>query len=663
MIRFLQTPGPIKKVILSSILLIFCGAMVITLIPGGLGGGSSFGSPGRGVVAKVDGEQVTAVEVQREARSMLRDQLPRGSEMSAQLLPFFASRAAQRLISLKALLAEAQRLGLHATEDDVRDELQHGQYAAVFFPGGNFIGQDAYEERLREADLTVPMFEQNIKDQVLYQKLRGLVTGGATVTDAEVRQEFDKRNTKVKFDYAVLKKDDLLKEIHPTDPELKAFYDSHLANYNNANPEKRKLNYVLVDVAKIAAQTTVTPEEIRAYYDQHRDEYRVPDQVNARHILIKTPLPGPDGKIDPKGVQEARSKAEDVLKQLQAGAKFDDLAKKYSQDSESAKNGGSLGWIQHGRFPSADVDKAAFSLPKGGTSGVIDAGYGFDIVHIDDIQTAHAKTLDEVKSEIEPIVKQQKAAGAAEAMANTVLGQARSEGLEKAAAAKGLQVINTDFVDRSAALPGVGTSAQFADAVFQAKEKSPPDQVQVQQGYAIFEVVAVQPPSTPTLDQIHARVETDFKNDRVRTLLTQKTQELSDRAKAEHDLKKAAKELGATNKTSDFVLPDGQVPDLGSMSGNASVAFTMKPGDISGPIQTGVNGVVIELLEKQSPADQEFAAKKDEVRESLLQQKQNEMFGLFTANLQEQMKKSGKIKINQEELKQLTRGLGGDEGE
>jgi peptidyl-prolyl cis-trans isomerase D len=137
--------------------------------------------------------------------------------------------------------------------------------------------------------------------------------------------------------------------------------------------------------------------------------------------------------------------------------------------------------------------------------------------------------------------------------------------------------------------------------------------------------------------------------------LSQKTQELSDRAKTEHDLKKAAKELAATVKTSEFVLPDGQVPDIGSMAGQASVVFGMKPGDISGPINSGANGTVISLLEVQAPSDADFAAKRDQIRDTLLQAKEQELFGLFVTSLREQMEKSGKIKINQEELKSLTR--------
>jgi peptidyl-prolyl cis-trans isomerase D len=663
MIRFLQTPGPLKKIILGGLLLIICAAMVITLVPGGVGSSFGFGGPGKGVVAKVAGEEVTTLEVQRQARMMLRQQFPRGNAMAAQLLPFFASRAAEELITEKAVLAEAGRLGLHVSDEELQDELQHGRYAAVFFPGGKFIGVDAYEARIQQADMTVPQFEEGLKQQILFDKLRNLVAGSAFVTDAEVHQEFVKRNTKVKFDYAVLRKDDVAKEIHPSDAELKAYYDSHLANYNNSIPEKRKIQYVLVDTAKLQAQTQVSRQDLQAYYDQHGDEYRVPEQVSVRQILVKTPLPGPDGKTDQKGIDAARSKAEDALKQFKAGAKFEDLAKKYSEDP-SGKEGGSIGWIRRGGFPVPEVDNAAFSLPKGGTSDVINAGYAFVILHIDDRQPAHMKSLDEVKDQIEPAIRQEKASRAAEAAATSLLGQARTNGLEKAAAAKSMSVVNTDFVSRGDVLPGIGPSPAFMDAVFNAREKAPPDEAQLPQGFAVFQVVAVQPPATPTFEQIRSRVETEFKNERTTALLTQKTQELSDRAKAEHDLKKAAKELGAAVKTSDFVLPDGQVPDMGSMAGAASEAFTMKPGEISGPIDNGNTGAVLMLREKQDPTDQDFAAKKDQIRDSLLQSKQGELFNLFVANLRDQMQKSGKIKINQDELKGLTRGQGGgEEGE
>ena len=290
------------------------------------------------------------------------------------------------------------------------------------------------------------------------------------------------------------------------------------------------------------------------------------------------------------------------------------------------------------------------------------SSFGFHIIRVEDKQDAHVKTLAEVKSEIEGKVKEEKAAHATEVAANALLSQARSVGLDKAAAAKSVHVIHTEFFSRQDTLPGLEATPELMQAIFNEREKAPADVVQVPQGYVVFELVATKPPATPSFEEIRTRVEGEFKNERAGLLLQQKTQELSDRAKAGHDLKKAAKELGAAVKTSDLVLPDGQVPDVGSLSGAASSIFSLKPGEISGPINTGANGVVAQLLEKQAPTDQDFTAKKSEIRQTLLDGKQNELFSLFVSNLRKEMEKSNKLKINQDEIKNLTRRGAAEEG-
>jgi peptidyl-prolyl cis-trans isomerase D len=659
MIRQLQNAGPTVKIILGALLVLICASMAITLIPGGIGSSLGIGAPPAGVLATIGDQTVTVPEVQREARAMIRQQFPKGGPQASMLLPYFASQAAEQLINEKALVAEAHRMGLRVNDDELRDELQHGQYAGTFFPEGKFIGQEAYEDMIQRADLTVPQFEAEQKDFILVRKLRALVSSSAFVGESEVRDEFTHRNTKVKFEYAVITQADILKELHPTDEELKTYYDRNKATYNNTIPEKRQIKYVVVDSSKIGATASVTDQDLQAYYDQHRDEFRVAEQVKVSHILIKTPLPAAGAKEDEKAAGEARAKSEDVLKQLKAGGDFAKLAEKYSDDPGSAKTGGELGWIGRGRTV-PEFEKAAFSLGKGQTSDLVKSSYGFHIIRVEDKQDAHLKSLAEVKSEIEAKVKQQKAAQATEKAANALLSKARTDGFDQAAAGKDETAVTTEFFTRTDNLPGLGVSPQFMDAVFNEADKAPPDVVQIPQGYVVFQLLAIKPPATPTFEEIRAKVEAQFKNERASFLLQQKTQELSDRAKAEHDLMKAAKGLGVTVKTSELVAPDGQVPDIGSMSG-ASVVFSLKPGEISGPITAGGNGVVAQLLDKQGPTDTEFAAKKEQIRQSLLENKQNDLFGLFVTNLRKDMENSHRLKVNQDEMKNLTR-QGAQEG-
>lgn len=651
MIRFLQTPGPIKKVVLGGILVICIIGMTVYLIPTGSGSfmGDLTGTPAQGVIAKVGDQEVSVADVQQTARQMGRQQFPKGFPSS--FMPFLMQRAASDLITQKALLSEAQAMGFNVTEEELRDELQHGQFAQVLFPDGNFIGQDRYEDFIQsQFNLSVPQFEQLLKSDLLIRKLRAAVEGGVTVSDADIQKEYQRENTKVKFDYAALTLDDVMKQIHPTDAELKAFYDSHKQQYVNSIPEKRKAQYVVIDTNKLKQQVQVTPQELQQYYRQNQDQYRVPEQVNLSMILVKAPPAS-----DQKALDAAKTKADDVLKQLKAGGNFADLAKKNSEDPDSASKGGSLGWIQRGRIPIPEIEQAAFSLPKGQISGIIRTPVGFQILRVEDHQTAHLKSLDEVKAEIEPILTSQKASQKADALANTVANQARTNGLAKAAQSNGLELVNAGPFSRTDSLPGIGTAPEVLTGLFGAKEKAPPESVQTPQGAVIYQVTQVIPPATPIFEEARARVESDYKSQTASTLLAKKVQELADKAKSEHDLKKAAKEVGAILKTSELVGPDSQVPDIGPMSGPAAVAFDMQPGQISDALNTGRAGVVLQLAQKQEPPAAELAASRDRIRETLLQQRRNEFLEIFVANLRDRMEKEGKIRINKQELERITK--------
>jgi len=654
MLRFLQKPGPIKKIVLGGILVVICVMMVITLVPGGmfgdyLGGGLTTS----GVLAKVGDQEIGIQEVSQQARLIGRQQFK--GNVPPSLMPFLMQRAAQGLITQKALVYEADKMGLGVTDDELRTYLHQGQMGQMLFPGGNFIGQQQYEDFIQnQFQLGVRQFEQEVKAEIAQRKLLAAITAPVSVSDHDVDEAVKKQGTKVKFEYAVLTLDDLKKQIKPTDTELKAFYEQNKAQYENSIPEKVKVEYIVIDTVKLAANVPITQADLQQYYNQHQDEYRIPETVTVRHILIKTPTPDADGKVDQKGVDAAKAKAEDVDKQLKAGASFADLAKKYSEDPGSAQNGGLLPPLRKGQTV-PEFEQAAFNTPAGQTTGIIRTSYGFHIIHVESKQQAHLKSLDEVKADIEPILKSQKVGNQAQALATAVQTLARSAGMSKAASEKGLPFTVTGFMARTDLLPGISNAPDALNAIFTAKKNDPPATVSTPQGYVIYQVTEIQPPQTPTFEQIKAQVEQQFKDQRAQALLAQKTQELADRAHAEHDIDKAAKEVGATVKTSELVDQTAQVPELGAMSGPGAVAFSMKPGEISGAIRGGAaNGVVLKLLEIQAPTPEEAKQNWDKAKEALLAERRQEIEGLYAENLRTRLEKDGKIKINKKEMDRLT---------
>ena len=210
---------------------------------------------------------------------------------------------------------------------------------------------------------------------------------------------------------------------------------------------------------------------------------------------------------------------------------------------------------------------------------------------------------------------------------------------------------------RNDALPGIGPQPQLMAAIFTTTEKAGPQAAGTPQSTVIFEVTKVVPARMPAFEEVKDRVATEFKNQRANDMLRRKAVEMSDRAHAEHDLSKAAKEAGATFKTSDLVGRSQPVPEIGSMAGPASVAFTMKPGEISGPVNIGGGQAVLQIVERQEPstADPAFAQERDQLRERLAGEKRQEVLNLFLSDLSTRLEKEGKIKINKAEMDSLTK--------
>ena len=129
-------------------------------------------------------------------------------------------------------------------------------------------------------------------------------------------------------------------------------------------------------------------------------------------------------------------------------------------------------------------------------------------------------------------------------------------------------------------------------------------------------------------------------------LLATKMNELADRARTENDLSKAAKELGATMKSSDLVGRDAQVPDIGALATVAPQLFNLNPGQLSTPINTGHTGVVAKITDKQLPSTEDVAKNFDATRDAVLDQRRDDMFEVFVSNLQNIYEKDGRIRLN-----------------
>ena len=646
MIRFLQQDNRVVKALFVVIIAAASVSMVVYLIPGLTGQGAV--SAGTYAVVYPNwyskffssGEAISQEKVSMQARQQLQQRNPQYAS-NPMIVSLFEQQVGQQMVQQQILLAEATKLGISANGDDVKQFLHQGQAGQVLFPNGKFIGQEQYAAMIASRfDMSVDDFEESVRHDITIQRLRAYVTAGLTVSPKEARDQYLKNGTKIKFDYAVISSDDLRKSINPSDADLEAFFKKNASRYANAVPEERTISYFAFtpnDVPGGVQQPT--QQEIEAYYNAHKAEYSVPEQAKSRHILIQV-AQGADAKTD----AAAKAKAEGILKQIQSGGNFADLAKKNSDDPGSKDSGGELGFAQRGHMV-PEFDNAIFTQKIGDTK-IVKTQYGYHIVQVEERNAAHAQSLSEVLPTIQATLIRQKSTASQDTYAKALTSEAIKNGLDKTAAAHHLQLVTTPPVNGSGVIPALPDGAQLISRAFAAKASDPPQSAPTGEGFAVFQVKSVIPAHAPAFADWKSHVADDYRNEQVPALMSQKTAELAAKAKAENDLAKAAKEVGASMKTSDLVDQTGQVPELGAVGQVAPQLFQMTPGTITGPINAGRTGVVAKLVDKQQPSDADIAKNLDQTRDQILEQKRQEAFEIFANSIITDYKKNNRVRIN-----------------
>ena len=643
MIRFLQTDNRMTKALLVVIIGAASVSMVVYLIPGLTGGGTASANTYAVIYphwySKLlsSGVEVTQEQVEKAARQQMSQQRYPDNPM---ILGLFEKRVGQQMVQKQVLLGEAEKLGIHATNDDVIAFLHKGQFGQYIFPNGQFIGTERYTALINnQFNLSVAEFEDDVMTNIVLHRLQTLIAAGVTVNDQEVRENYRTGHIKIKFDYAVISIDDLRRQINPPDSQLADFFKKNAARYATAVPEQRQITYFAFAPNQVPGGIQQpSQQEIQQYFNKHKADYSVQEQARSRHILIKVAA-GADAQTD----AAAKAKAEGIVKQIQGGANFAELAKKFSDDA-SKDEGGELGFYRRGATV-PEFEKALFSQKIGDTQ-IVKSQYGYHILQVEERQAAHSESLNEVQSTIVATLMRQHVADAEVNYAQLLASEALKNGLEKTAAAHHLELVTTPLVGSQGVIAALPNGSQVIGKAFQSKQGDPPQAAPTGEGYAVFQVTGIAAAHAPSFDDWKSHILDDYREQVLPPLLSLKTKQLADKAKQYNDLAKAAKEENATLKTSDLVGPSDQVPDLGQVAQAAPQLLDLSVGQISGPIDGQRTGVVAKLVDKQEPTAEEMAKDFDQMREQIKDQRQSEAFSVFLSGAVQDYNKHGRIRVN-----------------
>ena len=615
-------------------------AFIIFYIPDFLRGSGADAASGE-TIARVEGQDITANEFRRTYQAQLQAyRSAYGGQMSEQLLKQLGveQQILQQMVDERAQLADARRLGVSVSDAEVRERILS---IPAFQENGAFIGDQRYQQllRMQRPPMTAAEFEDNVRRQLTVQKLRSSVTDWMSVTDKDLEQEYRRRNDKVKLAVVSLTADSFRTQVTVSDGDIAGYFADHKDEFKI--PEKRKIRYLLIDIDALRAKVVVPPSEIERTYNNNLEQYSTPEQVRASHILLKT-----EGKDD----AAVKAKAEDILKQARAGADFAELAKKYSEDEASQKNGGDLDYFGRGRMV-AEFDQAAFALEPGKISDLVKTQYGYHIIKVVDKKAATTRPLADVRQQIQDQLAYERAQAQASDLAQALEKEiTKPSDLDRVAKEKGLTVQESGFFARDEPILGLGQSPEAASRAFEMKQGDVAGPLRASRGFIFETMVAKQDPYVPKLDEVKERVREEVIKRKARDLSQQRAADIALKLKNAPDFEKAAKASGLEAKTTELIARDSPIPDLGVAKAVEDAAFKLPVGGVSGPIATDNGTAIVKVLDKQEVTSADWANAKDRFREEVLTDWRNRFFGAYMVKAKQKMK----IEVNRESLQRAT---------
>jgi len=600
------------------------------------------------VVAKVSGEKITIGELARQKDQYA--QYSRGQSFPAKLM-------LNGLISSRITRVEAARLGLTASDAEVAAAIRQ----QLKTEDGKPIDLKRYEENMASQYGSVSAFEESVRDDLSAKKLEAYLTSGVTVSEEEVLNDFQRKNTKFDVSYISVSAPDLAKTITPSDEELRQYYEANKQSYYISVPQK-KIRYVFVNTEKIGEKLSISDEDLRAEYDKVPVEKKKAG-VAGQEIVFRIAKPEFDGQVLDKATkvyQDLTKDGKNVSEEVFATA-----AKGYSENPASAPLGGKLrGPVKENPSNPNDPYQRLLKMQPGEiTEPISYQGRYFILRRGEDIP----KSYEDAKKELDVSLRNRRAYSVAAEMAQKVAESLKqTKDPQKTAADFAAQanmsatdmVRETPFVKPGDDVPNIGNSPDFEAGIAGLENQSDVgDKIPVQKGFAVPMLVEKREPRTPEFDEVKGQIVEVVKLDKARQQVAEIAKQIAGGVNSVGDLSGAAQGKGLTaqeQKAYTLGSPLGQGPSASSNEQLDDAIFALHDGGVSKtPILVGDNWYVVGVTKREDPKPEEFAKQRDELMQQMLNQKRQAIFSDFLTATRQKMEADGNITIYQDSIAKI----------
>ena len=377
--------GPLAYVVL--------GPIVVVFVAWGAYGIVNLSVGGSNYAAEADGAKISLEEARNvwlRTQGMWQQRLG-GAELPAPLRDKLQDQTLENLIQSKLIEQRTQGLGYRASPEQLHEAIQS---EPAFQVGGHY-DPEAARAALAQAGMPVETFENQMRAEVRRVQLEGGIRSSNFLTPAELARLTALEDQQREVRYLVLPADRFSAGVKVDEAAVQAYYKEHQQQYMTS--ESDHIEYAELRLDAVAALETVSEGDLKAAYEKAKSRLLVPEKRRARHILIT-------GKDDAAALAQATK----VLEEVKAGKDFGELARQYSQDPGSAKNGGDLGWAERSSFVAPFAD-TLFAMSVGEIKGPVKTQFGYHIIRLDEIQAGKGKSFEEARPDLESQLRRDRA--------------------------------------------------------------------------------------------------------------------------------------------------------------------------------------------------------------------------------------------------------------
>ncbi len=578
------------------------------------------GGAGDNVAAHVGDQKVTFDEFERHYKRLegLYRQLY-GEQFTAEAarqmgLPV---QALNQAVSQKILLEEARNMGLVATDQEVRDRVL--QETVFKDEQGRFVGEERYAEILRNLRYAGPAaFEAELRDEILVQKLMDILEANLYVTDQEVEKSYRDQVERARIRYVQLPRARFAAAAEGvTDAEVASYFEKHKPEYRL--PEQRDTAYLLVDAAQLAATVKVEEPAMREFYQANQDELARPEQIHARHIVVNT-----KGRTD----AEALKKLDVARARLGKGEAFTVVAREVSDEPSAKTSGGDLGYFGRGQMVKAFEDPA-FGAPIGTVIGPIKTEFGYHLIEVLEKRAGGTLPFEEAAPMIQQRLTAENTALASETKARELAKKLTSDKPKSADAlkpmadpAQGIVFGETGPFTQQEPIKDLGYAPAVANAAFALQKGGVSEPVQTSRGWVVLYLKDIKAPRIPELKDVEPRVRSAVARQRQQDAALAQLRQAKSAGKT---LDQIGSELGLEIKESSEFGAQGAIPGIGANPELAKSALALNAGQMGNPVTDAQGALLFEVKERKSWDPIQFAAAREQTRESVRRQKLNNL--------------------------------------